>query len=67
MKQEIPRNINPMSLVKVRGGTRRVKKIVLLTYDQANLLIENLWFPYNEVALTGAMLGGRIEEILALQ
>lgn len=63
----IPLGVNPMSLVKVRGGTRRQKKIVILTFDQVNLLIQNLRFPFNEVALVAAILGTRVEEALALQ
>jgi integrase len=63
----LPIDVNPMTLVKVRGGTRRQKKIVILSFQQVNLLIQNLRFPFNEVALVAAILGVRVEEALALQ
>ena len=63
----IPVGVNPMTLVKVRGGTKRQKKIVLLTSDQVNLLIANLPQPWSEVALVSSSLGLRVEEGIALK
>ena len=59
--------VNPMTLVKVRGGTKRQKPITLLTFEQVKLLVRNLRPPFNEVALVGASLGLRVEETLALK
>jgi len=63
----MPVGVNPMTLVKVRGGTRRQKQITLLTFDQVISLFKALRFPWNEVALVTASLGLRIEESLALK
>lgn len=63
----IPIVTNPVKLVKVRGVTKRVKKIVLLTPDQVSTLIDALDEPYSIVILISACLGLRIEETAALQ
>jgi len=63
----IPTVTNPVKLVKVRGVTKRVKKIVLLTPEQVSMLIAALEEPYSLVILISACLGLRIEETSALQ
>lgn len=63
----IPMVTNPVKLVKVRGVTKRVKKIVLLTPEQAATLIDALEEPYSVVILISACVGLRIEETAALQ
>jgi integrase len=63
----LPSVTNPVKLVKVRGVTKREKKIVLLTPEQATMLIAALEEPYSVVILISACLGLRIEETSALQ
>jgi len=41
----IPRDVNPMTLVKVKGVSKRVKKIVLLSPEQVVALITALEEP----------------------
>ena len=63
----IPTAINPMTLVKVKGVSKRQKKVVLLTPAQVVALIAELEEPHNLMVLVAASLGLRVEEIVALQ
>jgi integrase len=63
----IPLGINPMTLVKVKGVSKRQKKVVLLTPAQVVALIAGLEEPYSVMVLIAASLGLRVEEIVALQ
>jgi integrase len=63
----IPIGENPIKLVKVKGSTKRKKRIVLLTPEQVMDLIDALDEPYSLVILISACLGLRIEETSALQ
>ena len=63
----LPQQPNPMALVKVKGASKREKKIVLLTPEQVMDLIDALDEPYSIVILISAHLGLRIEETGALQ
>jgi integrase len=63
----IPIVTNPVKLAKVRGVTKRTKKIILLTPEQVATLIDALEEPYSIVILISACLGLRIEETAALQ
>ena len=63
----VPVGVNPMKLVKVKGSTKRAKKIILLTPEQVMDLIDALDEPYSIVIMISAHLGLRIEETGALQ
>src|SRR6187402_681567 len=52
---------------QVKGVSKRVKKIVLLSPEQAVALIVAPEEPYNLVVLVAASLGLRVEELVALQ
>ena len=58
---------NPMRLVKVKGSTKGVKAITLLTFEQVNALVAALDLPVSLMVLTAASLGLRISEAVALQ
>jgi integrase len=63
----IRRDVNPMTLVKVKGVSKRVKKVVLLNPEEVVALITALEEPYNLMVLVTASLGLRVEEVVALQ
>jgi integrase len=63
----MPTGANVITLVRVKGSTKREKKIVLLTAEQVNKLIAALPMPYSLMVLVGASLGLRVEEIIPLQ
>lgn len=62
-----PLGVNPMSLVKVRGSSKREKKPIVLTPAQANLLVSKLPQPYSLMVFVAAGLGLRVSEVLALK
>ena len=63
----IPLTRNPMQLVKVKGSTKRQKKLVILTPQQFKALVEALPEPYNLMVLVSGCLGLRVSETLALK
>jgi len=56
---------NPMSLVKIKGTSKRQKKITRLHIGQVRNLLEKLPEPINIMTLVTASLGLRISETLA--
>ena len=64
---DVPSQRNPMSLVDVRGATKRTKKPRSLTIEEAQKLLCNLPQPFYEIALLCLLLGLRISECLALR
>ena len=58
---------NPMSLVRIKGSSKRQKKIAQLTIAQFRTLIESLPEPINIMALVAGSLGLRISELVALK
>jgi integrase len=63
----LPLGINPMSLVKVRGSSKRAKKPTVITPAQANRLVNKLPQPYSLMVLVAVGLGLRVSETLALK
>jgi integrase len=63
----IPHRPNPITLVKVKGATKREKEIILLTPTQVGMLMAELAQPFRTMVLVAAILGLRVEEIVALQ
>jgi len=58
---------NPMTLVEVRGISKRRKKPFVLTIEQYFLLLDQLPEPYRTMAIVAQSTGLRVSEILALQ
>jgi integrase len=58
---------NPMELVKVKGVTRRKKKILVLTAEQCQELLVLLPDPYKMMAVVAMCTGLRVSEVLALR
>jgi len=65
--QSIPMQVNPISLVTVKGASKRVKQPRSLTVEQFRLLISHLREPFGTVALLCTCFGLRISECLALR
>jgi integrase len=64
---DVPSQRNPMSLVDIRGASKRTKKPKSLTIAQAQKFLHNLPQPFYEIALLCLLLGLRISECLALR
>jgi integrase len=64
---DVPWQRNPMSLVDIRGASKRTKKPKSLTIAQAQKFLCNLPQPFYEIALLCLLLGLRISECLALR
>jgi integrase len=66
-KQDIPMQVNPISLVTVKGASKRVRQPRSLTVEQFRLLVSHLTEPFNTLALMCVCFGLRISEGLALK
>lgn len=65
--QAIPMQVNPISLVKVKGASKRVNKPRSLTVDEFQKLCAELHEPHRTIALVCVCFGLRISECLALR
>jgi integrase len=63
----IPVGRNPMELIKVKGSTKRLKKITIITPVQFKALVDALPEPYNLMVLVTGCLGLRVSETLGLK
>lgn len=66
-KQAIQMQVNPISLVRVKGASKRVKQPRSLTVEQFRLLVSHLHEPHGTIALMCICFGLRISECLALR
>lgn len=66
-KQAIPMQVNPISLVTVKGASKRIRKPRVLTVEQFRLLVSHLREPFSTLALICVWFGLRISEALALK
>jgi integrase len=62
-----PREINPISLVELRGVTRRRRKPMIITPEQYLALQSELINPYRKMVTVAMSLGLRVSELLALK
>ncbi|MGO9229210.1 MAG: tyrosine-type recombinase/integrase [Bryobacteraceae bacterium] len=58
---------NPIKLVRVRGGTKRLKTPRVLAPEQFHSLLPLIREPYRTMVLVAGCLGLRVSEIVALQ
>ena len=58
---------NPIKLVRVKGGTRRLKTPRVLAPEQFHSLLPLIREPYRTMVLIAGCLGLRVSEIVALQ
>ena len=63
----IPVERNPMSLVRVKGASKRTKVPRILTIKEFNLLLGRLTEPFRTMALVALFLGPRVSEIAGLK
>ena len=66
-KQDVPLQVNPISLVTVKGASKRIRQPRILTVEQFRLLVSQLREPFNTLALMCVCFGLRISEALALR
>ena len=66
-KQDIPMQVNPISLVRVKGASKRLRQPRSLTVEQFRLLLSHLEEPFGTMALVCICFGLRISECLALR
>jgi integrase len=66
-KQDVPMQVNPISLVTVKGASKRIRQPRILTVEQFRLLMPHLREPFNTLALMCVCFGLRISEALALK
>jgi integrase len=66
-KQDIPLQINPMSLVTIKGASKRKHQPRSLTVDEFRSLLTHLREPFGTMALVCICFGLRISECLALK
>ena len=66
-KQAIPMQVNPISLVRVKGASKRMRKPRVLTVEQFRLLVSHLREPFRTLSLMCVCFGLRISEALALK
>lgn len=66
-KQDIPMQVNPISLVTIKGASKRLRRPRSLTVEQFQLLVSHLKEPFGTMALVCICFGLRISECLALK
>jgi len=66
-RQDIPMQVNPISLVTVKGASKRIRQPRSLTVEQFRLLISHLREPFGTMALLCVCFGLRVSECLALR
>ena len=63
----VPVGVNPMSLVRIKGATRRESEPIIFTYEQFAALLAELHEPYRTMAVLAGALGLRASEIIGLR
>ena len=66
-KQDVPLQVNPMSLVTVKDASKRTRQPRSLTVEQFRSLVSHLKEPFGTMALVCVCFGLRISECLALK
>jgi integrase len=66
-KQDVPLQVNPMSLVTVKDASKRIRQPRSLTVEQFRLLMSHLREPFRVMALVCVCFGLRVSECLALR
>lgn len=66
-RQDIPMQVNPISLVRVKNASKRIARPNVLTVERFHLLMRQLREPFRTLALMCVCFGLRISEALALK
>ncbi len=66
-RRDIPLQVNPISLVRVKCASKRIRQPRSLTVEQFRLLVSELKEPFGTIALLCICFGLRISECLALR
>jgi len=63
----IPYQLNPMSLVRVKDGSKRKKEPIALSADEFCRLLEHIPEPFRTMCIVAMSLGLRVSELLGLK
>jgi integrase len=63
----VPYQHNPMSLVRVKDASKRIRQPIALSVKQFQQVLEHIPEPYHAMCLVSACLGLRISEVLGLR
>jgi integrase len=63
----IPYQLNPMSLVRVKDGSKRKREPTILSVDQFRRILEHVPEPFRTMCIVAMCMGLRISEILGLK
>src|SRR6266566_689084 len=63
----IPYQLNPMSLVRVKDGSKRKQEPKALSVDEFRRVLENIPEPFRTMCIVAMCLGLRVSEILGLR
>jgi integrase len=66
-RELVPYQNNPMSLVRVKDSSKRVRVPVVLTIEQFRQALLHIPEPYRTMCVAAGCLGQRISEVLGLQ
>jgi integrase len=66
-KQDVPLQVNPITLVTIKDASKRIRQPRGLTVEQFRLLLTELHEPFGTMALVCVCFGLRISECLALR
>lgn len=58
---------NPVSLVRVKGGSKRRRRPQLISLEEFRCVLDHLAAPYRQMVLLAALLGLRASEVVALK
>src|SRR5216684_8434555 len=63
----IPYQFNPMSLVRVKDGSKRMREPRVLSVDEFLQILEHIPEPFRTMCIVAMCLGLRVSEILGLK
>ena len=66
-RQDVPMQVNPMTLVTIKGASKRVREPRILTVEEYQALAQHLREPFKTLSLVCVCFGLRISEALALR
>jgi len=63
----IPYQLNPMSLVRVKDGSKRKREPKVLSVDEFRRMLEHIPEPFRTMCIVAMCMGLRVSEILGLK
>jgi integrase len=63
----IPYQLNPMSLVRVKDGSKRMREPRILSVDEFRKILEHISEPFRTMCIVAMCMGLRVSEVLGLK